>query len=73
MNKNHKANVHKVGLKNRLQDDVVREIVESPFRFIREKITENDKIENFRIINLGLLYAVESRIKKYKNGNTSEI
>lgn len=69
MNQENKKKAHKVGLKNNLSDEVVQEIINSPFEFIREQIqgmVEVGDFKNFRIINLGILHTSERRVRNLK-------
>lgn len=72
MNSDNKKLVHKVALEMGLPDEVVKEIVESPFSFMRKEIpqmVENDDFKNFRVINLGIFYTTEYILNELKNGN----
>lgn len=69
MHKDLKQLVHKVALEEGLSDNVVKEIVESPFAFMRNEIPlmeEDEEFKNFRIINLGLFYTTKYIIKEVK-------
>jgi hypothetical protein len=70
--------IHKIGLKHRLQDSVVNKIVNSPYKFTRETITnlnvdgieteeEFNKLKtNFMYIYIGKLYTNFNIFKKQK-------
>jgi hypothetical protein len=63
-----KALIHRIGLKYNLQDEVIRKIISSPYKFTREKISElqvNDDMTeeeynklktNFIYLYIGKLY-----------------
>lgn len=57
--------VHKVALKNNLDDLKVRYVLESPFEFMREVAIKEQK--NFRFAYLGAFYIKEGskRFKRY--------
>lgn len=75
---------HKVGLETRVRDDFIKEIIESQYKFIREKINElefkeelseeqfKDIKTNFAIKYIGKLYTnyrlVSYLIKRKNNG-----
>lgn len=70
MHKDLKSLVHKVALEENLPDEVVKEIIESPFSFMRQEIPNMVEIEdfkNFRIINLGIFYTTEYILKELRN------
>lgn len=68
--------IHKIGLEFNLQDDVIRKIVNSPYKFTRETISnldvkenmteeEFDKLKtNFIYMHIGKLYTNYSVYKK---------
>lgn len=56
-----KALIHSIGLKYGLQDDVIRKIVNSPYKFTRKTITELDfsnieTEEQFEELKVNFLY-----------------
>lgn len=70
--------IHSIGLKYNLQDEVIRKIIASPYRFaretikaldIRDDITEEEYNElktNFNLPSIGKLYSNYEVFKKHK-------
>lgn len=64
--------LHNLGLLNGLPKDVLKEIVESQFKMIRDVIEnldfdkQNDKT-NFSLKHIGKIYTSDSRINSIKN------
>ena len=77
-----KSLIHKIGLEFNLQDDVIKRVIHSPYKFTRETISnlevsddmteeEFDKLKtNFIYMHLGKLYTnyrIYNKIKKQKD------
>ena len=72
-----KALIHSIGLKHNLQDEVINKIVNSPYKFTREKISElqisddmseeeYDKLKtNFMYLYIGKLYTTFEMCTKF--------
>lgn len=77
--------IHKIGLENNLRDDDVRKIINSQYKFIKEKITELDlnNVENeeefkklktnFILKNIGKLHTTFEVVNRIKNQKISII
>lgn len=79
MHKDYDKYIHRISLETRLPVKVIKEIVDSPFSFMREKIpkmVENEEFKNFRVINLGIFYTNErilNKLKSKKNEDTDGV
>jgi len=72
-----KALIHSIGLKYNLQDEVINKIVNSPYKFTREKISElqisddmseeeyNKLKTNFMYLYIGKLYTTFEMCTKF--------
>lgn len=83
-----KALIHSIGLKHNLQDEVINKIVNSPYKFTREKISElqisddmseeeyNKLKTNFIYLYIGRLYTnfdICTKFYKLKKWKKKEI
>lgn len=76
MNSNEKKIIKELSHKYNLSEDIVKEITDSPFEFIRKTIGEiklngdeteeefNKKAKNFNIPRIGKMYSLYSNFKK---------
>ncbi len=65
MSKVNKRLIHEVGLDNNLKDYIVKLIVESQFKALKE-IIEKGEYESVRLMHLGVFKVNPNRLKKIK-------